>query len=77
MLTPPLPTEILNIIRSLNPNTASGHDNVSSFFLRLGGDVLAPKLPCISAPHSNLAYFLKFLRLEKLSQYLNLVINNS
>ena len=44
MLTPPLPTEILNIIRSLNPNTASGYDNVSSFFLRLGGDVLAPKL---------------------------------
>ena len=44
MLTPPLPTEILNIIKSLNPNTASSCDNVSSFFLRLGGDVLTPKL---------------------------------
>ena len=45
MLTPPLPTEILNIIQSLNPNTATGYDNISSFFLRLVGDVLAPKLP--------------------------------
>ena len=44
MLTPPLPTGILNIIKSLNPNTASGYDNVSSFFLHLGGDGLAPKL---------------------------------
>ena len=42
-LTPPLPTEILNIIKSLNPNTATGYENISSF-LRLGGDVLAPKL---------------------------------
>ena len=44
VLTPPLPTEILNIIKSLNPNTGTGYDNISSFFLRLGGDVLAPKL---------------------------------
>ena len=44
VLIPPLPTEILNVIKSFNPNTASGYDNVSSFVLRLGGDVLAPKL---------------------------------
>ena len=44
MLTPLLPTKILNIIKSINPNTATGYDNISSFFLRLGGDVLAPKL---------------------------------
>ena len=44
MLTPSLPTEILNTIKSLNPNTAFGYDNLSSFFLRLGGDELAPKL---------------------------------
>ena len=44
VLTPPLPTEILNIIKSLYPNTATGYDYISSFLLRLGGDVLAPKL---------------------------------
>ena len=44
VLTPPLPTEILNIIKSLNPNNATGYDNISSFFLSLGGDVSAPKL---------------------------------
>ena len=44
VLTPPLPTEILNIIKSLNPNTGTGYDNISSFLLRLGGDVFAPKL---------------------------------
>ena len=42
--TPPLPTEILNIIKSLYPNPATEYDNISSFLLRLGGDVLAPKL---------------------------------
>ena len=38
VLTPPLPTAILNIIKSLNPNTATGYDNISSFFFvfRLG-----------------------------------------
>ena len=43
-LEPPEPNEILNIIRSLNIHKASGNDNVSSFFLRLGGEVLAPIL---------------------------------
>ena len=44
VLTPPLSTKILNIIKSLNPNIATGYDNISSFFLRLGDDVLASKL---------------------------------
>ena len=65
VLTPPLRTEIHNIIKSLNANTGTGYDNISSFFLHLGGDVLAPNYRCISALHSNLAYFHQFLRLQK------------
>ena len=40
----PEPNEILNIICSLNIHKASGYDNISSFFLGLGGEVLAPIL---------------------------------
>ena len=43
-LEPPEPNEIFNIIRSLNIHKASGNDNISSFFLCLGGKVLAPIL---------------------------------
>ena len=43
-LEPHEPNEIFNIIRSLNIHKASGYDNISSFFLRLGGQVLAPIL---------------------------------
>ena len=43
-LDPPETNEILNIIRSLNTHKASGYDNISSFFLCLGGKVLAPIL---------------------------------
>ena len=38
------PFEIFNIINTLNPNKACGHDNIPSFFLRLGAEVLAPIL---------------------------------
>ena len=40
----PEPNEILNIICSLNVDKTSSYDNISSFFLRLGGEVLAPIL---------------------------------
>ena len=43
-LKPPGPNEILNIIHSLNIDKASGNDDISFFFLRLGGKVLAPIL---------------------------------
>ena len=43
-LEPPEPNEILNIIRSLNIHKASGYDNISSLFLHLGDEVLAPFL---------------------------------
>ena len=36
--------EIVNIICSLNIYKVSDDDNISSFFLRLGGEVLAPIL---------------------------------
>ena len=32
------------MINSLNPHTASGYDNISAYFLRLGNEVLAPIL---------------------------------
>ena len=43
-LEPPEPNEILNIIRSLIIYKTSANDSISSFFLRLGGKVLAPIL---------------------------------
>ena len=43
-LEPPEPNEILNIIRSLIIHKTSDNDNISSFFLCLGGEVLAPIL---------------------------------
>ena len=44
LLDPPQPVEIFNVINSLNPHTASGYDNISAYFLRLGNEVLAPIL---------------------------------
>ena len=40
----PEPIEVYNIINSLNLHKASGHDDIPSFFLRLGNEVLAPVL---------------------------------
>ena len=41
---PPKPNEIFDIILSLNVYKARGYDNISSFFLRLGDEVLVPIL---------------------------------
>ena len=43
-LDPPQPIEIFNAINSLKIHKASGCDNISSFFLRMGNEVLAPIL---------------------------------
>ena len=43
-LTPPSAIEIFNTIMSLNPAKASGHDNISTYFLRISASVLAPFL---------------------------------
>ena len=40
----PEPIEVYSIINSLNLHKASGHDDILSFFLRLGNEVLAPVL---------------------------------
>ena len=44
VLDPPQPIEVFNAINSLNLHKASGCDNISSFFLRMGNDTLAPML---------------------------------
>ena len=44
VLDSPQPAEIFNVINSLNPHKASGYDNISAYFLRLGNEVLAPIL---------------------------------
>ena len=44
MLEPPQPLEVFDAINSLNLHKASGYDNISSFFLRLGNEILAPIL---------------------------------
>ena len=44
VLDPPQPIEIFNVISSLNPPKATGYDNISSYFLRMGNKILAPVL---------------------------------
>ena len=41
VLEPPQPIEVFNAIISLNLHKASGYDNISSFFLCLGNEILA------------------------------------
>ena len=41
VLEPPQSIEVFNAINSLNLHQASGYDNISSFFLRLGNEILA------------------------------------
>ena len=43
VLDPPQPIESYNTINSLNSNKAFGYDNIS-FFLQMGGKILAPIL---------------------------------
>ena len=42
VLEPPSAAEIFNIINLLHPHKTCGHDNMLLFFLRLGGEILAP-----------------------------------
>ena len=44
VLDPPTAIEIFHLINSINPNKASGADNINPFFLRIGVVVLAPIL---------------------------------
>ena len=56
-LDSPQTTEVYNIINSLNPHKAQGHDNISSHFLRLGSEVLAPILAQLFSHVFELGYF--------------------
>ena len=47
----PQPIENYNIINSLNINKASGYD-IISFFLRMGGEILAPILSLLCYSHA-------------------------
>ena len=44
VLDPPQPNEIYNSINTLNIHKACGYDDIFSYFLRLGNEVLAPFL---------------------------------
>ena len=44
VLNPPQPNEIYNVINTLNTHKACGYDNISSYFLCLGNEALAPFL---------------------------------
>ena len=44
VLDAPQPAEIYNLINTLNPSKPSGKDDIFSFFIKLGAEVLAPFL---------------------------------
>ena len=43
-MEPPRVNEGKNLINSLNLRKSVGHDNTSSYYLRIGSDILAPVL---------------------------------
>ena len=43
-MEPPRVNEVKNLINSLNLRKSVGHDNISSYYLRIGSDILAPAL---------------------------------
>ena len=65
VLDPPQPIEIYNIINSLNINKACGYDNISSFFLRMGGEILAPILSLCFSRAFDLGIFPSIFKIAK------------
>ena len=47
VLDAPQPAEIYNLINTLNPSKASGKDDISAFYIRLGAELLTPFLSSI------------------------------
>ena len=43
-LDPSQPIEVFNVINSLNPHEATGYNDISSYFLRIGNKILVPVL---------------------------------
>ena len=66
ILDSPQTTEVYNIINSLNPHRTQGHDNISSHFLRLGSEVLAPILAQLFFHVFELRYFPQIFKTAKL-----------
>ena len=65
VLDPPQPNEIYNIINSFNINKACGYDNISSFFLRMGGEILAPILSVCFSRAFDLGIFPSIFKIAK------------
>ena len=61
----PQTTEVYNIINSLNPHEAQIHDNISSHFLRLGSEVLAPILAQLFSPVFEMGHFPQIFKTAK------------
>ena len=58
-------TEVYDIINSLNSHKAQGHDNITSPFLRLGSEVLAPILAQFFSHVFELGYFPQIFKTAK------------
>ena len=65
VLDDPQPIEIYNTIYSLNINKASGYNNISSFFSRMGGEILAPILSLCFSHAFELGIFPSIFKIEK------------
>ena len=62
---PPQPIEIYGVFNSLNINKASGYDNISSLFLQMGGEILAPILSLCFSHVFELGIFPSFFNIAK------------
>ena len=62
---PPQPIEDFNAINSLNLHKASGYDNIYSFFLRLGNEILAPMLSIYLGVVFELGFFPQIFKTPK------------
>ena len=65
VLDAPQPIEVFNAINSLNLHKAFGYDNISSFFLRLGNEILAPILSIHFGVVFELGFFLQIFKTAK------------
>ena len=65
ILDSPQTTKVYNIINSLNPHKAQRDDNISSHFLRLGSEVLAPILAQLFSYVFALGYFSQIFKTAK------------
>ena len=69
-LDAPRINEVINLINSLNSNKAVGHDNITSYFLRVASNILAP---AICYFFDNALKFGAFPRYCKIAKIISLV----